>query len=964
MVLGTTSSDNAKFAEDMEGYDSDHFNSDDNSMEGYLERKNQAASSNMAATQQQDGACPRKKPEVDNKKTPKESGPAKVDDSKKQEDDKQKSEAGTTSLDGQVQSTQRKEEQTTKEETASTSNSEEQTASVPKSENGSNKPEKKVEGTRKPEEDSREPEANTQSINQEKVERITEKENVSTSNKEEEEKDIKNDKEEKQSTGDKTVSVSNKEEKDIKNDVSTFNKEEEEEKAIKSDNTIEEKELKEDKSGSVSNKEEKDIKNDNKKEEKESKEDKTEQSKQENGGETATIEQEQTTTKPDITKQEETKEPIASEEIGTGSNIKQEQTETKTETGKENGEEIKDNGVSASKSDQERSREIKEKILKTVEEANLDLFQGQQANPNGENLHPNTPNASVLNLRRTRSHLENFGVPPYRVNTYPLPLVQTDSASLFGPVPPLCAICEYMLDEICVYCRQPQNYPRHCPVALSNCDHFIHYHCTNGMAKCPIERSDWILKNLYNLSNQKNKNENLVNIEEVAAALPKEQSEPAPNGSEPCRGSPLMRCLFEEKKPLKEGEVDLSKPMKRGPFVTVEPGTVRQPQTEAEKKLYEWLGPVGQVAAFDFLFKNPNKAADATPSTSSTRSGVENDAPKISGIVKKMVSTYESTKSNGKVESPKSNGKMESPKSNGKMESPKSNGKVELPKTNGKAEPTNNKEKAGPSNGTDKAESSTTKKVESTQINDSIEPIGSNDTSKTAKNKDKIRMPYTNKDGPECMVCCLSLDDNCLLCVKTGRQTRNPECLRAGSNENIPVHKHCIDYYMAKSKDSNKHPYKIDKLGSKEAVIDRRRSKSPEDDLSKENIKHPSKQNPKNDNCTNGSKQQTTTVPASPKRKSKSPKKQQIDEQKENVSPRRLALEKKELCDICTKKLKDICQKCRRRGIHEANRDCPVAVGECKHAFHLHCVDAWTRFFERCPHEQEAIRMAMMDVQL
>lgn len=53
-------------------------------------------------------------------------------------------------------------------------------------------------------------------------------------------------------------------------------------------------------------------------------------------------------------------------------------------------------------------------------------------------------------------------------------------------------------------------------------------------------------------------------------------------------------------------------------------------------------------------------------------------------------------------------------------------------------------------------------------------------------------------------------------------------------------------------------------------------------------------------------------------------------------------------CAICRNNIMDICVQCQKGNIYTDN-GCEIALGECTHAFHYHCISKWLRTRPLCP---------------
>lgn len=54
-----------------------------------------------------------------------------------------------------------------------------------------------------------------------------------------------------------------------------------------------------------------------------------------------------------------------------------------------------------------------------------------------------------------------------------------------------------------------------------------------------------------------------------------------------------------------------------------------------------------------------------------------------------------------------------------------------------------------------------------------------------------------------------------------------------------------------------------------------------------------------------------------------------------------------DVCAICRNQLTDICVNCQADG---SPRDrCLIDLGQCKHAYHKHCIDQWLMKMPKCP---------------
>jgi RING-box protein 1 len=70
------------------------------------------------------------------------------------------------------------------------------------------------------------------------------------------------------------------------------------------------------------------------------------------------------------------------------------------------------------------------------------------------------------------------------------------------------------------------------------------------------------------------------------------------------------------------------------------------------------------------------------------------------------------------------------------------------------------------------------------------------------------------------------------------------------------------------------------------------------------------------------------------------------------VAEWRFDIETPEACGICKNKLTDRCIQCAADNIDRSN--CEVGWGQCRHAYHVHCIDPWVAKKINCPVDQKA----------
>lgn len=60
-------------------------------------------------------------------------------------------------------------------------------------------------------------------------------------------------------------------------------------------------------------------------------------------------------------------------------------------------------------------------------------------------------------------------------------------------------------------------------------------------------------------------------------------------------------------------------------------------------------------------------------------------------------------------------------------------------------------------------------------------------------------------------------------------------------------------------------------------------------------------------------------------------------------------LAKTQCCAICRVHVLTMCLECTNKDPCESDSECKVAVGQCEHAFHLHCIKRWLYSNKTCP---------------
>lgn len=77
------------------------------------------------------------------------------------------------------------------------------------------------------------------------------------------------------------------------------------------------------------------------------------------------------------------------------------------------------------------------------------------------------------------------------------------------------------------------------------------------------------------------------------------------------------------------------------------------------------------------------------------------------------------------------------------------------------------------------------------------------------------------------------------------------------------------------------------------------------------------------------------------------------------VAEWRFDIDAPEACSICKNKLTDRCIQCAADNLDRSN--CEVAWGQCRHAYHAHCIDPWVTKKINCPIDQKAWSLMRKD---